>query len=118
MVKLVLTATAGLFLSTSAAAQQNDIAYPANSLGTNAILSGDYATAEKQIRESRVSKYDPARALNLGLVFAKTGRIDKAEKQFEQVLLEDNVDLVLANGKAMSSHEAARSALAKLAFQQ
>lgn len=99
-------------------AQTAEFEYPAGALGTDAILAGDYGTAERQIRESHVSKYDPARALNLGLVLAKTGRADSAIKQFRRVLLEDEVDLELADGKTISSHVAARQALARLAASQ
>ena len=109
---IVIFAAAGL--SAAASAQSSEIEYPAGSIGTDAILSGDYATAERQIRESEISKYDPARALNLGLVLVKTGRSDRALKQFRRVLLEDDVDLVLADGKTISSHAAARQALARL----
>ena len=77
-------------------------------------MSGDYASAEQQIRESNVSKYDPARALNLGFIYAKTGRADKAAKQFRRVLMADDQDLILANGELVSSHEAARRAIGAL----
>lgn len=95
-------------------AQSSEIDYPAGALGTEAIVSGNYAMAERQIRGSDISKYDPARALNLGLVLEKTGRTDGAAKQFRRVLLEDDIDLELANGRTMSSHEAARQALARI----
>ena len=111
---LLIAAVAGFAWSSTAAAQQVELGYPADSLGMNAILSGDYATAERQIRASSVSKYDPARALNLGLVFAKTGRTDKAARQFQRVLSEEDIELVLADGRLLSSHDAARQSLASL----
>ena len=111
----MLVACGSLLLSTQAvAAEQREIGYPDGSLGVNAIMSGDYSTAERQIRASNVSKYDPARALNLGFVLANKGETDKAAKQFRRVLVEENVELVLANGSTVASHEAARRALASL----
>jgi len=111
-------AAAALLASTAAAAQDAEIGYPKGSLGYGAIISGDYASAERQIRESNLSKYDPARALNLGYVLAKTGRSDQAAKQFRRVLLQDDLELVLADGRTITSHEAARKALAALATNQ
>ena len=111
---LAALAAAALLASTAATAQDAEIGYPQGSLGYSAIMSGDYASAERQIRESNLSKYDPARALNLGFVLAKTGRPDKAAKQFRRVLLADDLELILANGQTVSSHEAAKRALAAL----
>ena len=115
---LLIAAVAAFGISANASAQAVELGYPANSLGMKAILSGDYATAEKQIRDSDVSKYDPARALNLGLVLVKTGRPDKAERQFRRVLFEENLELILADGSTMMSHTAARQALAKLPLER
>jgi Tfp pilus assembly protein PilF len=113
-----LAIAAFVAIPTAVAAQSADLEYPAGALGTDALVSGDYARAERQIRESDISKYDPARALNLGLVFAKTGRTDRAVKEFRRVLLEDNVELELADGKTIRSHDAARQALAQVSSPQ
>ena len=101
-------------IATPAAAQQAEIGYPAGSLGFDAIMKADYAAAERQIRESGLSKYDAGRALNLGFVLAKTGRQEQAAKQFLRVLAEDEVELILADDSSMGSHDAARRALAAL----
>lgn len=90
------------------------IGYPAGSLGFDAIMKSDLATAERQIRNSGLSKYDAGRALNLGFILAKTGRTDKAARQFLRVLEEDEVELILADDSIVSSHDAARRALAAL----
>ena len=82
--------------------------------GSASIMSSDYATAEKEVRSADVSPYDPARSINLGIIFAKTGRPDKAEREFRQVLNEEDVSIVVANGKTYSSHEVASRALASL----
>ncbi len=81
-------------------------------------MKSDFATAERQIRQSGLSKYDPGRAFNLGLVLAKTGRTDAATKQFMRVLAEDEVELILADDSSMGSHEAARRALAALSVRR
>ena len=79
--------------------------------GASSLLSSNFTTAEREIRASDVSPYDPARSINLGVAFAKTGQVEKAQREFNQVLREDDVQLVVANGRSYSSHEVARRAL-------
>ncbi len=101
-------------ITTPVAAQQAEIGYPAGSLGFDAILKSDFEAAERQIRSSGLSKYDAGRSLNLGFVLAKTGRAEQAAKLFKGVLAEDEVELILADESSVSSHDAARRALAAL----
>ncbi|HYI42130.1 MAG TPA: hypothetical protein VD768_00700 [Sphingomicrobium sp.] len=108
-------ALAALGLSGTATAQKAEIGYPKGSLGFEAIMKSDLAAAERQLRESALSKYDAGRALNLGYVLAKTGRTEQASRQFVRVLREDEVELILADDTSLSSHVAARRALAALA---
>lgn len=110
----IAAAAAVLVSGGAAAAQEAEIGYPAGSLGYQALMKGDYATAEKQILSGRVEKYDPARALNLGLVLARTGRTEQAAEQFRRVLAYEDVELILADGATVSSHAAARTALDSL----
>jgi hypothetical protein len=98
-----------LIASTPAAAQFAQVNDPAP--GYSSLLSSDYAGAEREIRSSDVSRYDPARTINLGIAFAKTGQADKAEREFRQVLREDDVQIVVANGGTYSSHQVAYRAL-------
>ena len=114
-VSSVAIAMAALALSSPATAQKAEIGYPAGSLGFDAIMKSDLATAERQLRQSGLSKYDAGRALNLGYVLAKTGRAEQAARQFERVLREDEVELILADDSSLSSHVAAKRALAALA---
>ncbi len=100
--------------ATPIAAQQAEIGYPAGSLGFDAIMKSDFAAAERQIRQSGLSKYDAGRSLNLGYVLAKTGRAEQAATLFARVLSEDEVELILADDSSISSHDAARRALAAL----
>lgn len=97
------------------AAQEREIGYPAGSLAYDAMVDRDYARAEKQLlSDNRVAKNDPARLINLGQVFAKTGRGPEAARMFEQAMQGEEIELVLANGQVMSSREAARRALMSL----
>ena len=114
MKALVLAAfsAAALLAATPAAAQFPTVQEPAP--GYSALMSADYASAEREIRGAPVSKYDPARTINLGIALAKTGERDRAARQFQNVLMEQDVELVLANGETVMSHDVARRALASL----
>lgn len=110
---LILSALpAALVFSAPAAAQLGQVNDPAP--GYSSLLSADYANAEREIRSANVSKYDPARAINLGVALAKQGQRGAAAKQFNRVLLEANVEMILANGETVMSHEVAQRALAAL----
>jgi hypothetical protein len=114
MKALILAAlpAAALLISVPAAAQFPQVNDPAP--GYSSLLGADYATAEREIRAADVSKYDPARSINLGIALAKTGRKDAAAEQFRYVLQEEDVEMVVANGDTVMSHDVARRALAAL----
>jgi len=115
MKALILAAlpTAALLIATpSAAAQFGQVNDPAP--GAASLLSSNYANAEREIRAADVSKYDPARSINLGIALAKQGRRDDAAKQFNRVLLEEDVEMIVADGQTVMSHEVAQRALAAL----
>lgn len=111
---MALAGAVTLVCAGSAAAQSREIGYPEGSLGVQAILNADYATAERQLDDFRVHDNDPGRLINLGSILSKTGRTEAAQKHFQQVLEEENVELILADGRTMASHDIARLALSKL----
>lgn len=93
-------------------AQDAEIGYPQGSLAYEAITSANYAEAESRLaKESQVRGDDPAYLLNFGHVLAKTGRLAEAAAMFERAARARDVNLVLADGRVMSSREAARRAL-------
>jgi Flp pilus assembly protein TadD len=113
--KTLLLAAAPLaaFLATAPAAAQlvsSDDPAP----GYSSILNSNYSAAEREIRSAQTSAADPARAINLGIVLAKTGHREEAAAQFQRVLMQDNVQFVVANGSTVNSHEVAQRALAAL----
>lgn len=103
---------AALLVASPAAAQVGQVNDPAP--GYSSLLRSDYSTAEKEIRSANVSAYDPARSINLGIALAKQGRRADAANQFNSVLLEEDVEMVVANGQTVMSHDLARRALAAL----
>jgi Flp pilus assembly protein TadD len=109
---MTLLPLAMLFATPAAAAQFATVNDPAPGYGS--LLGANYGKAEREIRSANVSAYDPARAINLGVALAKTGRQAEAAVQFRSVLLENDVEMVVANGETVMSHEVARRALAAL----
>ena len=115
MKALILAAlpTAALLIATPATAEQfSQVNDPAP--GAASLLNSDYASAEREIRAANVSKYDPARSINLGIALAKQGRTADAAKQFNRVLMEQDVEMVVADGQTVMSHDLAHRALDSL----
>lgn len=110
--KALILASALLIPAPAVAAQFAQVNDPAP--GSASLMSSDYAGAEREIRAAEVSKYDPARSMNLGIALAKQGRKDEAAKQFNKVLMEADVEMVVADGKSVMSHDLARYALSSL----
>ena len=104
---LPLASLAGVAL-----AEPGEIGYPEGSLGYDALVNANYAIAERQIMsDSHVAKNDPARLINLGQIYANTGRTAEAIKVLEKAMRVEETELILANGEVVGSREAARRAL-------
>ena len=88
-------------------------AYPPVAIGYDALSAGDNERAVKDMLEGSVSRHDPAFLLNLGQAYARTGRLAEARELFRRASKKtENVDLILADGRVISSKLAARQALA------
>ena len=111
-ISLMLAAAAACTSAPAAAAQLGPTREAAP--GYSSLLKSDYSSAEKEIRAANVSAYDPARSINLGIALAKQGDRAGAAKQFNQVLFEEDVEMVVADGETAMSHDVARRALAAL----
>ena len=111
-ISLMLAAAAACTSTPLAPAQLSPSNDPAP--GSSSLLRSDYSTAEREIRASNVSANDPARSINLGIALAKQGDRGGAAKEFSQVLLEEDVEVIVADGQTVMSHDVARRALAAL----
>jgi Flp pilus assembly protein TadD len=109
--KIALMIVAAALVPATASAQPSPYNDPAP--GAKAILQADYSTAEREI-SAGVTSDDPARLINLGVVFAQTGRAEAAEQAFQKVLRLDDMAMVLADGHTESSHDVAGRALSRL----
>jgi len=113
MKAFILAALPALVIaSPSAAAQLGSYNDPAP--GYSSLLHSDFTNAEREIRGSKVNAGDPAAAINLGIALAKTGRRAEAEQQFRSVLMQEDVEMIVANGETVMSHAVAERALASL----
>ncbi len=103
-------------LASAAAAKPNgEIGYPKGALGYDALVEANYNVAEQQIlADESTSKNDPAKLINLGQIYWKTGRVDMAVRVLEIALRSEDVEIILANGNVVSSREAARKALSAI----
>lgn len=112
MKALIFAAASAALLATPAVAQLGPVNDPAP--GYSSLMSADYASAVREIRNAPVSKFDPAASINMGIALAKSGDRAGAATQFQQVLMQDDVELVVANGQTVMAHELAQRALASL----
>ncbi|WP_185739778.1 tetratricopeptide repeat protein [Sphingorhabdus wooponensis] len=94
----------------------SEVVYPVGSIGYEALVRGDNERAITDILGSeKISRHDPAKLLNLGRAYARTGRTEEAATLFKAALhSRDNVELVLADGRVMNSKDAAKMAYAGL----
>jgi uncharacterized protein HemY len=111
-----LIALAGTGVAQAQTPSTGEIGYSRGSLGYDALVAGDNERAIAQITaDAKVDRNDPARLINLGQAFARTGRTAEAAQLFRAAInSREDIDLILANGNVMNSKDAARQALAKL----
>lgn len=88
--------------------------YQRGALGVAAIDRGDWAAAEAQLSELRgIRSDDPARLINLGKVYAETGRVGDAVTVWQLALAsKSQFEVVTAEGRVVSTDQLAREALA------
>lgn len=114
-VKILGVATGLLLMSAPALAEEaaGEIGYAKGALGYDALIAGDTKTALAQLEAANgVSERDPARLINLGQAYARTGRAGDAAKMFMAAMDSNrSFDLVLADGTVLNSRKAAKLAL-------
>jgi Flp pilus assembly protein TadD len=113
-----LAALAAIALSACAGKQPGMIVeqgYQRGALAVAAIDRGDWTTAEAQLGEPRgLRSDDPARLINLGKIYAETGRVDEAVTVWQLALASKrHFEVVTAEGRVVSTDRLAREALAR-----
>ncbi len=117
MKKLGLLALTSLSLGACAANRMAPIAetgYAPGALAVAAIERQDWARAEQLLLDaSRGSAEDPARLINLGEVYWRTGREGEALSVWRRALASDRqFEVETMGGRAVSTAQLAREALA------
>jgi Flp pilus assembly protein TadD len=118
MRKSLLTLAAATALSACASGDRQILVeqgYQRGALGVAAMTRGDWAAAESQLSELRgIQSDDPARLINLGKVYAETGRTDDAVTLWRLALASNrHFEVVTADGRVVSTDQLAREALAR-----
>lgn len=92
-----------------------EVGYSEGALGLAAIDRGDWTTAERQLLEAKRARADdPARLINLGRVYAATGRLPLAIAAWREAIASPRQhDVVLGDGTVASTDTIARAALAR-----
>ena len=89
-----------------------EIGYEKDSLAFSNMVDRDWSAAEQQLAKSKATLGDdPARLLQLAEVYRVTGRSADTESLYKQVLSEDDMKLVLADGRIVSAHGIASTRL-------
>lgn len=107
---------ASLLLPAAALAQgaQGEIGYKQGALGYDALVSGQYAEAERQIHNAAQDGLDPAQMLNLGIIYLNTSRTADAQALFAKVATNrEHFPIVLSNGDEVDSRVMGQRLLAK-----
>lgn len=88
--------------------------YPRGSLAVAAIERGDWARAEQLLNGPLVDRDDPARLLNLGQVYMRTGRHAEALAAFRAALQSNrHAEVGTLSGRFVSTRAIAREALSR-----
>ena len=117
MLKLtVLGAFAALSMAAPAFAGDAEINYRKGSLGFADLVAGDNEGAIRSIKaDANVAHDDPARLLNLGLAYERSGDFQTAQAYYSTVLARTRpAQLVLSNGTVVDSHELATGGLKRV----
>ncbi|HEX8225116.1 MAG TPA: hypothetical protein VF605_14960 [Allosphingosinicella sp.] len=117
MRKSALAALAAIAVSACAGKQPGlmvEQGYQRGALGVAAIDRGDWTAAETQLSELRgIRSDDPARLINLGAVYAETGRVEDAVTVWRLALeSKRQFEVVTAEGRVVTTDQLAREALA------
>ncbi len=117
MKRLVLVSMASISLAacSTSPGPMVEAGYPTGSLAVAAMERGDWTTAERLLTENRAIDRDhPARLINLGRVYAETGRTGEAILVWERALSSPiHVEVETADGRVARTDQIAGEALSR-----
>lgn len=98
----------------AAFAQTVEEGFPRGSLAVAAIDQGDWNRAEALLRTSSLDNRDPARLINLGAVYMRTGRSGEALAAWREALASNrHSEVETLGGRFISTRDLAREAIAR-----
>lgn len=104
-----------ILLSLSSPVAMAELDYAPGALAYQALVDGDLARAERQLKASgRDMQNDPAWLLNYGQFLARSGRVNEASAILRRVTAAPDTEVVLASGEVTGTREASRRALQRL----
>ena len=112
--KVIIVAAAALAFSATAvsAEQRSEVNAPAGSLGVAALDRGDYSTAESQIVGVQGANADPAKLINLGHVYLRTGRTAEAIAAWKAAAaLPNQYEVITGTGEVKTTRQVAMTAI-------
>lgn len=110
-----MAASMAMLLPTAAMAAPSEVGYTQGSLAVSDLTNGRFAEAEKVLAaQSAEDARDPARLINLGIAYARSGQASKARTTFLAVAKVPDEALMLSDGSEQSSRSIAREQLAML----
>lgn len=112
---VVLALALSALPATALTAQAVEQGYPRGSLAVAAIERGDWVRAEALLNDTRgIASDDPARLLNLGEVYMRTGRTAEALAAWRAAEKSNRHEMVATLGdRWVSTRDLAREALAR-----
>ncbi|SIN64296.1 hypothetical protein SAMN02745824_1372 [Parasphingorhabdus marina DSM 22363] len=115
----ILGIATGLMMTATPASAESDkgeIGYAKGALAYDALMAGKNEVAVERLEQAKyVQANDPARLINLGQAYARTGRMGDAAVMFQSAINSNrSLDLVLSDGTVINSRDAARLALRNL----
>lgn len=112
---MLIAVAAGLSIATASWAAPSEVGYVKGSLAVDDLQDGRLDRAEKILAaESAADAADPARLINLGIVYARSGRMDAARTTFIAAGRAPEESLFLSDGSEVSSRTVARQQLSLL----
>jgi hypothetical protein len=114
---VLIAATGSLAACASGLAPLVEAGYQPGALGLSAISRQDWVAAERALTQSPIGDDDPARLINLGRVYAATGRLGQAVQVWQRALDGDRHFMVeTVTGEWVSTRALAQRALSQHAM--
>ncbi|HEX7873999.1 MAG TPA: tetratricopeptide repeat protein [Sphingobium sp.] len=112
---VIIAAATWALIPGAAFAAPAEVGYAHGTLGVQDIMAGHLDRAERVLAaQNAEDARDPARLINIGIVYARSGRVQDARTSFLAAGSVPDEAIVLSDGREVSSRAVARQQLAAL----